>query len=65
MPVKTQHKEWVHIGHIQPQSHFYKHGMPPHSLWFHPDAPEPLCGETLAPQENIPDYRSTDRKSVV
>ena len=25
----------------------------------HPDAPEPLRGETLAPLENIPDYRST------
>ena len=47
------------VVHMQPQSHLYKHGMTPHSLWFHPEAPEPLCGETLAPQENIPDYRST------
>ena len=29
------------------------------SFWFHPYAPELLCGETLAPLENIPDYRST------
>ena len=33
--------------------------MTPPSFWFHPDAPEPLCGEILAPLENSPAYRST------
>ena len=35
----------------KPIKHFYTHGMEPASLWWEPDAPEPLSGETLAPLE--------------
>ena len=38
--------------------------MAPPSFWLDSDAPEPLCGETLAPQQKSPAYTSTPGTGV-
>ena len=47
------------ICHPKPIAQVYKHFMAPPSLWWDPDAPEPLSGETLALLDKSQTYRST------
>ena len=50
------HTRESNLFHPKAITHFYTHGMAPPSLWWDPDAPEPLSGETLAPLEKNEAY---------
>ena len=46
------HTQKCNLCHPKPIAHFYTHVIAPPSLWWDPNALEPLSGETLAPLEN-------------
>ena len=50
------HTPECNLCHPKPITHLYTHGMTPPSLWWDPDALEPLSGENLAPMEKNQDY---------
>ena len=50
------HTPECNLGHPKTITHLYTHVMAPPSLWWEPDAPEPLSGETLAPLEKKHNY---------
>ena len=52
------------IFHPKPITQLYAHGMAPPSLWWDPDAPEPLSGETLAPLEKNQVYTTKASISI-
>jgi len=58
------HTPECNLCHPKPITHLYTHGMAHPSLWWDPDAPEPLSGETLAPMEKIQTYTSTPGNGV-
>ena len=42
--------------HPKPITQLYTHGMAPPSVWWDPDAPEPLSDENLAPWQKNQAY---------
>ena len=57
---KLPREKWKPVKQVTPRSaiyaiktlkNLYTHGMAPPSLWWDPDAPEPLSGENLVPLE--------------
>ena len=43
------HTPECNICHLKPIAHLYTHGMAPPSLWWDPNAPDPLSGEKPNP----------------
>ena len=56
MPVKQVTTRSAIFAIQKPIAHLYTHGTAPPSLWWDPDALEPLSGENLAPLEKNQTY---------
>ena len=58
------HTPECNLGHPKPITNLYTYGMAPPSLWWDPDAPEPLAGENLAPLEKNQAYTTKSGTGV-